>query len=393
MFKVEGWNVNSNSIAKDASNNKQKKSKNNKKVHEQKQKEKFRNRVDNNSYDNVNRNEKEVTKALNNTIKEDKKVSKKSDSTAKKEKKLVQQSTSAIDIASTSNTKLTPLQQKLFNKLKGSRFRWINEQLYTNTSSTALDLITKQPELFDEYHKGFREQVTTWPINPLDIMIKNIKTRFQSRNLNAPGGLPAIDRTCVVADMGCGEAALSLEINQYYDQHKKKFEKQNKHLKVHSFDLAKHNDRITVADIKNVPMENEECCIVIFSLSLMGVNFLDFIKEAFRILKPNGELWIAEIKSRFKDQSLKEFIKIVEQLGFRHKLTKTLEEEGDDKEMFIRFEFFKPDERTVMEMKERQAKRTKFLDSDRNEDEDVEARREKQPESEWLLKPCIYKRR
>ncbi len=42
---------------------------------------------------------------------------------------------------------------------------------------------------------------------------------------------------------------------------------------------------------------------------------------------------------------------------------------------------------------ERQAKRTKFLDSDRNEDEDVEARREKQPESEWLLKPCIYKRR
>ena len=46
-----------------------------------------------------------------------------------------------------------------------------------------------------------------------------------------------------------------------------------------------------------------------------------------------------------------------------------------------------------MEMKERQAKRTKFLDSDRNEDEDVEARREKQPESEWLLKPCIYKRR
>lgn len=387
MFKVEGWNVNSKSIAKDASSNKQKKSKNNKKVHEQKQKEKFGNRVDKTSY------EKESTKVLNNTVKNEKKVTKESVSTPKKEKKLIPQVESSNSVAPVNTAKLTPLQQKLFNKLKGSRFRWINEQLYTNTSSTALDLITNQPELFDEYHKGFREQVTTWPINPLDIMIKNIKTRFQSRNLNAPGGLPAIDRTCVIADMGCGEAALSLEVNKYYEQNKKKFQKQHKGLKVHSFDLAKHNERITVADIKNVPMENEECCVVIFSLSLMGVNFLDFIKEAFRILKPNGELWIAEIKSRFKDQSLKDFIKIVEQLGFRHKLTKTLEEEGDDKEMFIRFEFFKPDERTVMEMKERQAKRTKFLDSDRNEDEDVEARREKQPESEWLLKPCIYKRR
>lgn len=388
MFKVDGWNVNSKSIAKDASSNKQKKSKNNKKVHEQKQREKFKHK--NTSFKD---DDKEVSRILNNTSKDKKRVDKDNHSTPKQEKVINQQVNVPTGDMPMNQKKLTPLQQKLFNKLKGSRFRWINEQLYTNTSSTALDLITKQPELFDEYHNGFREQVTTWPINPLDIMIKNIKTRFSGRNLNAPGGLPAIDRTCVVADMGCGEAALSLEINNFVEQNKKKFMKQHKNLKVHSFDLAKHNERITVADIKNVPLENEECCVVIFSLSLMGVNFLDFIKEAFRILKPNGELWIAEIKSRFNDQSLKEFIKIVEQLGFRHKLTKTLEEEGDDKEMFIRFEFFKPDERTVMEMKERQAKRTKFLDSDRNEDEDVEAKREKQPESEWLLKPCIYKRR
>ncbi|KAL6931264.1 hypothetical protein ACO0R3_002725 [Hanseniaspora guilliermondii] len=388
MFKVDGWNINSKSIAKDASSNKQKKSKNNKKVHEQKQKDKFKHK----SVESTD-NDKEVSRILSNTSKEKKKVAKDNDSTLKQEKIMTSQGNDHTRDLQMNPKKLTPLQQKLFNKLKGSRFRWINEQLYTNTSSSALDLITKQPELFDEYHKGFREQVTTWPINPLDIMIKNIKTRFSGRNLNAPGGLPAIDRTCVIADMGCGEAALSLEINKFFEQNKKKFMKQHKNIKVHSFDLAKHNERITVADIKNVPLGNEECCVCIFSLSLMGVNFLDFIKEAFRILKPNGELWIAEIKSRFKDQSLNEFIKIVEQLGFRHKLTKTLEEEGDDKEMFIRFEFFKPDERTVMEMKERQAKRTKFLDSDRNEEEDIEAKREKQPESEWLLKPCIYKRR
>ncbi|XBW36184.1 hypothetical protein QEN19_001764 [Hanseniaspora menglaensis] len=383
MFKVEGWNIDSKVIAKDKNNsNKEKKSKNNKKVHQEKREQRK------NNYD-----EHRVSKP----------VKKERDAVRveKKEKAFEKTFSSPVAPVSTATPvptvtpvptgKLTPLQQKLFNKLKGSRFRWINEQLYTSTSSKALDLITQQPELFDEYHKGFREQVTTWPINPLDVMIKNLTSRAMSRNYNAPGGLPAIDRTCIVADMGCGEAELSLQVNKFFNKNEKKL--RGKKVIVNSFDLAKHNDRITVADIKNVPMKDGSCCVVVFSLSLMGVNFLDFIKEAFRILKPNGELWIAEIKSRFKDQSLKEFVSIAEKLGFRHKLTKTLEEEGDLKEMFVRFEFFKPDERTVMEMEKRLAKRTKFIDTEKDEDEDLELKREKHNESEWLLKPCIYKRR
>lgn len=34
---------------------------------------------------------------------------------------------------------LTPLQQKMMAKLTGSRFRWINEQLYTISSDEALN--------------------------------------------------------------------------------------------------------------------------------------------------------------------------------------------------------------------------------------------------------------
>ena len=47
-------------------------------------------------------------------------------------------------------TKLTPLQQKMQAKLTGSQFRHINEKLYTTHSSEALTLFTEQPSLFHD---------------------------------------------------------------------------------------------------------------------------------------------------------------------------------------------------------------------------------------------------
>ena len=47
----------------------------------------------------------------------------------------------------------------------------------------------------------------------------------------------------------------------------------------------------------------------------MGTNFKDFLKEAFRTLKPHGILKIAEVQSRF--ESITEFVELVEQIGFR----------------------------------------------------------------------------
>ena len=98
---------------------------------------------------------------------------------------------------------LTPLQQKMMAKLSGSRFRWINEQLYTISSKSALDLIKKQPELFDEYHDGFRSQVQSWPENPVDVFVEQFRLR-SAKPVNAPGGLPGLpnDKKIVVADMG-----------------------------------------------------------------------------------------------------------------------------------------------------------------------------------------------
>lgn len=63
----------------------------------------------------------------------------------------------------------------LSDRLKASRFRFINEQLYTQTSDQALDVFKQDDSAFGAYHDGYRKQIEQWPINPLDRIIKSIK--------------------------------------------------------------------------------------------------------------------------------------------------------------------------------------------------------------------------
>ena len=43
---------------------------------------------------------------------------------------------------------LSSLQQKMQQKLSGSKFRWINEQLYSSKSKDAMDMFNQTPEYF-----------------------------------------------------------------------------------------------------------------------------------------------------------------------------------------------------------------------------------------------------
>ena len=73
--------------------------------------------------------------------------------------------------------KYKKFQHKLSKKLEGGQFRWINEKLYTSESEEALKMFSKEPKLFEIYHKGFESQVQHWPEDPVDLMIRYIKER------------------------------------------------------------------------------------------------------------------------------------------------------------------------------------------------------------------------
>ena len=201
-------------------------------------------------------------------------------------------------------TQLTPLQQSMRQKLVSARFRHLNQALYTTPSTASLELFADNPEMFREYHEGFRRQVEVWPENPVDGYISQILARGAQRRSSKHGShadprmqessvqpLPRTEGTTHIADLGCGDAALSLALQPHL---------KNLQLKIHSFDLQTNsNPLITLADISSLPLPANSIDIAIFCLALMGTNWIDFIEEAFRILRWKGELWVAEIKSRF----------------------------------------------------------------------------------------------
>lgn len=200
--------------------------------------------------------------------------------------------------------KLTPLQASMREKLISARFRHLNETLYTRPSAEAFDLFEESPEMFQEYHEGFRRQVNVWPENPVDGYIADIKARGRQRQAprdskgkpssssssSALGPLLRTERTCTIADLGCGDAKLAETLQA---------DSKKLNLKILSYDLQSPSPLVTRADIANLPLEDGSVNVVIFCLALMGTNWPAFIDEAYRILHWKGELWIAEIKSRF----------------------------------------------------------------------------------------------
>lgn len=48
------------------------------------------------------------------------------------------------------------------------------------------------------------------------------------------------------------------------------------------------NARVTACDIAHVPLPSGSVHAAVFCLSLMGINMMDFLREASRVLRPNG---------------------------------------------------------------------------------------------------------
>ncbi|KAF7129157.1 hypothetical protein RHSIM_Rhsim10G0016000 [Rhododendron simsii] len=157
---------------------------------------------------------------------------------------------------------------KMRAKLSGGHFRMINEKLYTCTGSEALDYFKEDPTLFNVYHTGYQEQMTHWPEQPVNIIIKWLKDCSPS---------------LLVADFGCGDAHLARNVKN----------------KVFSFDLVSQDPSVIACDMSNTPLDTSSIDVAVFCLSLMGTNFASYLQEAHRVLKKSGWLLIAEVKSRF----------------------------------------------------------------------------------------------
>ena len=174
---------------------------------------------------------------------------------------------------------MTPLQQELSRQLSGSRFRALNESLYTQTSSASKSMFEGNEKLFDDYHAGFRKQTESWTVNPVDGVIKWLKSK-RSENISSV----AHTEEYVVGDFGCGEAKVAKTLTGYGGAGarpaaaKAAAAAASPPLRgggfvVHSFDLIATSgmkDIITPCDIAKTPLKNGVLDAAVYCLSLVS---------------------------------------------------------------------------------------------------------------------------
>jgi hypothetical protein len=163
-------------------------------------------------------------------------------------------------------------------------FSTMNRKWNQTRSETTHTRLQKNPEEWEQYHTLYREARKDWAVVPYEEMIRWCQQRTGY----------------VIGDFGCGEAKMAEAVG---DRHT-----------VHSFDHVAVNDDVVACDLTHVPLDDQTLDVAVFSLSLMGANFSDYLREAHRTLKLDGHLHVIEATSHFKNRD--EFAKSLEGLGF-----------------------------------------------------------------------------
>jgi hypothetical protein len=151
-------------------------------------------------------------------------------------------------------------------------------------SSVTHQRLQEHQEEWENYHALYREARQDWPVVPYEEFIRWAQKR----------------EDLVIGDFGCGEARVAAAL---HDRHT-----------VHSFDHVAINEQVVACDMAHTPLDNESLDVALFSLSLMGSNFGDYLREAHRCLGIDGHLHIYEATSRIRD--LDQFVAALTMLGF-----------------------------------------------------------------------------
>jgi hypothetical protein len=177
-----------------------------------------------------------------------------------------------------------PLDQVERRRSRYGDFSRINAVWNRQGSGKTHEALERDPEEWEHYHTLYRESRVGWVIVPFEEMVRWLQERE---------GL-------IVGDFGCGEAKIAEAVA---DRHV-----------VYSFDHVAINDDVAACDMANVPLDDETLNVALFSLSLMGSNFTDYLREAHRTLKMDGQLHIFEATSRFGNRDA--FVSGLKKLGF-----------------------------------------------------------------------------
>jgi ubiquinone/menaquinone biosynthesis C-methylase UbiE len=143
-------------------------------------------------------------------------------------------------------------------------------------SSTTNNMFDNEPNLWVNYHDA-RDFSFQGYDNQEEIPINKIIKYLESKSKHK----------LKILDLGCGRNIIS----QHF--------KENKKMLIIGYDYISYNGSIK-CDISNLPDEDESIKICIYSQSLMGFNWKEYLNEGNRVLEYNGEMIISESRERYE---------------------------------------------------------------------------------------------
>ena len=159
--------------------------------------------------------------------------------------------------------------------LTKSKYQELTKKMSTQKSQTTQKMFSDDPDLWEEYHaardlsfKGYDKQKEI----PVNKIISYLETKIKYR--------------LKILDLGCGRNL----IKQHF--------KLNTIFNITGYDYVENNGS-KVCDISKLDVESDQIDICIYSQSLMGSNWKDYLIEGKRVLRYNGEMIISESVERF----------------------------------------------------------------------------------------------
>ena len=179
-----------------------------------------------------------------------------------------------------------PLRPEIVEYLRASLgdFSEMNKSWSITRSENTFKRLKNNEKEWYHYHDLYKKRRKDWDEIPYLEIAKKIKKCPE----------------WIVADMGCGENLLSKEVSN----------------KVHAFDYVAIDKDVTACDMSSIPLADQEINAIVFCLSLMGSNYLDYIKEGFRVTKPYGNIFICEPKKKV-EKRIEVLKKEIESIGFK----------------------------------------------------------------------------
>jgi len=155
-------------------------------------------------------------------------------------------------------------------QVKVGDFTTLNNRWSTANSGTVHSRLQDDPAEWYLYHTLYREAREGWSEVPAVRIAEDLQARADLR----------------VGDFGAGECLLRDALPDH---------------DVVSLDHVALDDGVIACDMASTPLQDGELGTVVFSLSLMGRNWRDYLAEAHRVLQPFGFLFIAEPTRKWED--------------------------------------------------------------------------------------------